>query len=155
MHTAIWKFGEKILENGIETTFNLATIFKKDDKKFVAIFSIGDNATYIYDKKNKLKQIIQGNKDHLLQNPDAFNKTNFQTIEVEDGDKIVCLTDGILEFMSDAKIAKALAASENDAGKFLELCKISIMSNPEDKKKEHKINDSHNYDDISAAILVV
>lgn len=154
--------GQQILSGLNLKLYRLSDAYKVEGKGFLCTFScvvvksrtahifhVGDSRVYLY-RNGELSQLTKDHSVFISKSQPVLSRAmgmdtqihvDYQSIPVEEGDILLCTSDGVHDFLDSKQIAQVLAQSGSAEEKSKQLCDVSL---------EHNSSDN-----ISAVILVV
>lgn len=154
--------GQQILSGINLKLYRLSDAYKVEGKGFLCTFScvvvksrtahifhVGDSRVYLY-RKGQLSQLTKDHSVFISKSQPVLSRAmgmdtqihvDYQSVPVEEGDLLLCTSDGVHDFLDSEQIAQVLAKSGSAEEKSKTLCDVSL---------EHQSNDN-----ISAVILEI
>lgn len=149
-------------ENGISSTLSLSMLIKINEKKYVASIHAGDSTLWHITKNSKVHRITPADAKDVTNQAELSSLDNsriyFDMREVESGDKIIGLTDGITDYLPEQKLYPLLLDKNNESD-LLEKLETAIVNSAADNQypniKPFDSKDKHKSDDISVFMMIV
>lgn len=150
---AVLEVNGVMVEKGVAGTFSMAAITQVNGEKVVLTFQLGDSSLWLVKKDGEMKQLTEINNSELSSAQKGSLVMGIHP--VEDGDRIVGVTDGITDYLTE-KFLQTVFSENEEAGGIMTRCQeeLSKKSSP-NQLKEFNPKKSSNSDDISGFVLKI
>lgn len=144
-------------DQAYETTLIVAQILQGvDGEKYLFYIAIGDSTLYLVRADGTHERLLNRPQQQDSGITSGANRASAGGQILQPGDKIVAVTDGITDFMSDdylvSVIQEAATTPQNLLGK---LHHRIINHEAQGGEKQHNGNDRNNSDDIGVGMMIV
>ena len=140
VETAVHEVSRFTLDKGVAGTFSMAAITQVNGQKVALTFQLGDSSLFLVKKDGEMKQLTESNGSELSRA--GKGSLVMGTHPVEGGDRIVGVTDGITDYLTENFLQTAFSENQEAPG-IMERCMLELG-------KEGSPNQQHNFDSTSA-----
>lgn len=152
---------DKKMENEfrVGSTFSMAAVTQVKGKKVVLTFHVGDSSLWLVKKDGRVGQLTQSAENKELGKGEK-NQLEMKIFEVEEGDRIVGVTDGITDYLKE-DFLKVIFSKFELADDLMSACvnemKNALSLNTKSNNSGERFNPkvSGGSDDVSAFVLQV
>lgn len=143
----------------VGSTFSMAAVTQVKGKKVALTFHVGDSSLWLVKKDGRVGKLTQSAEDKEL-GKSQKNQLEMKIFEVEEGDRIVGVTDGITDYLKE-DFLKVIFSKFESAGDLMNACvnemKNALSLNTKLNNSGERFNPkvSGGSDDVSAFVLQV
>lgn len=147
---------DKALDLGLGGTFHMAYIAEVNHKKVVITVDAGDSTLWLVRGKEVQKLSQQNDERKSLGSMNTSDGCSFRVFEVQEGDRIVGMTD-FTDFLPEDEVKKMIAEKSTAHDIVLEFKKLLGSEGEvlEKGQKEHDPSDPTKSDDMGVFVLIV
>lgn len=169
--------GQQVLSSINLKLYRLSDAYRVEGKGFLCTFScvvvkshtahvfhVGDSRVYLY-RKGELSQLTKDHSVYISKNQATLSRAmgmdsqihvDYQTIPIEEGDILLCTSDGVHDFLDDDAISNILSEPISSQEKSQKLCDVSLEKNSDDNISavilDIKSLSTENIDDFNARL---
>jgi len=153
VETAVLEVSRVVLDKGVAGTFSMAAITQVNGEKIALTFQLGDSSLWLVKKDGEMKQLTETNNSELSRA--GRGSLVMGTHPVEDGDRIVGVTDGITDYLTENFLQTAFSENQ-EAQDIVERCMLELgKEGSPNQLNKFDPKSASNSDDISGFVLKI